>query len=62
MDLAPTLALLMGVPIPKNNLGTILLHTLRDYSPREQLHALQLNMHQIYQLLKHNMAQYERGE
>ncbi|CAN8287760.1 unnamed protein product [Cochlearia groenlandica] len=56
VDLAPTLALLFGVPIPKNNVGVLVpgtLNSLRDY---EQLRALELNSWQLLQLLQAQMS------
>ncbi|KFK32804.1 hypothetical protein AALP_AA6G290300 [Arabis alpina] len=52
VDLAPTLALLFGVPIPKNNVGVLVpgtLNSLRDY---EQLRALELNSWQLLRLMQ----------
>ncbi|XP_010472242.1 PREDICTED: GPI ethanolamine phosphate transferase 2-like [Camelina sativa] len=52
VDLAPTLALLFGVPIPKNNVGVVVpgtLSSLRDY---EQLRALELNSWQLLRLMQ----------
>ncbi|CAH2061500.1 unnamed protein product [Thlaspi arvense] len=52
VDLAPTLALLFGVPIPKNNVGVLVpgtLSSLRDY---EQLKALELNSWQLLRLMQ----------
>ncbi|KAL1206805.1 hypothetical protein V5N11_009204 [Cardamine amara subsp. amara] len=55
VDLAPTLALLFGVPIPKNNVGVLVpgtLSSLRDY---EQLRALELNSWQLLRLMQAQM-------
>ncbi|XP_006293624.2 GPI ethanolamine phosphate transferase 2 isoform X1 [Capsella rubella] len=52
VDLTPTLALLFGVPIPKNNVGVVvpgILNSLRDY---EQLRALELNSWQLLRLMQ----------
>ncbi|ESQ46169.1 hypothetical protein EUTSA_v10000032mg [Eutrema salsugineum] len=52
VDLAPTLALLFGVPIPKNNVGVLVpgtLNSLRDY---EKLRALELNSWQLLRLMQ----------
>ncbi|KAJ2344613.1 major facilitator super transporter protein, partial [Coemansia sp. RSA 2618] len=47
-SLVPSLALLFGVPIPKNNLGLPLPALLGGYSDRERLHGLQTAAAQIY--------------
>ncbi|KAG2298623.1 hypothetical protein Bca4012_009869 [Brassica carinata] len=52
VDLTPTLALLFGVPIPKNNVGVLvpgILNSLRDF---EQLRALELNSWQLLRLMQ----------
>ncbi|KAJ2725267.1 major facilitator super transporter protein [Coemansia sp. Benny D115] len=48
VSLVPTLALLFGVPIPKNNLGLPLAELLGGYSDDERLRLLQLAAHQIF--------------
>ncbi|KAI8074405.1 hypothetical protein BC940DRAFT_288156 [Gongronella butleri] len=56
VDLVPTLSLLFGVPIPKNNLGSVILPlfdrhaTLSNERAAVLLRALQLNAHQLNQL------------
>ncbi|KAL9241384.1 hypothetical protein vseg_015502 [Gypsophila vaccaria] len=52
VDLAPTLALLLGVPIPKNNIGVLLTSVLHSLSDGERLRALELNSWQLLRLLK----------
>ncbi|KAJ2169375.1 major facilitator super transporter protein [Coemansia sp. RSA 562] len=53
-SLVSTLALLFGVPIPKNNLGLPLPELLGGYSDRERLHMLQTVSAQIYGLVRAN--------
>ncbi|XP_010555410.1 PREDICTED: GPI ethanolamine phosphate transferase 2 isoform X2 [Tarenaya hassleriana] len=52
VDLAATLALLYGVPIPKNNVGILLPQTLDSLKDYEQLRALQLNSWQLLRLMQ----------
>jgi ethanolaminephosphotransferase len=51
VDLAPTLALLFGVPIPKNNVGVLVPGTLCSLRDFEQLRALELNSWQLLRLM-----------
>ncbi|KAI8326165.1 alkaline phosphatase-like protein [Martensiomyces pterosporus] len=48
IDLVPTLALLFGVPIPKNNLGLPLPELLKLYPDGEKLELLQTAARQIF--------------
>ncbi|KAH7297933.1 hypothetical protein KP509_25G019500 [Ceratopteris richardii] len=52
VDLAPTLALLVGVPIPKNNVGALLLPLFDSLPATEMLRALEVNSWQILKLLR----------
>ncbi|KAG7571757.1 Type I phosphodiesterase/nucleotide pyrophosphatase/phosphate transferase [Arabidopsis suecica] len=52
VDLAPTLALLFGVPIPKNNVGVLVPGTLSSLRDFEQLRALELNSWQLLRLMQ----------
>ncbi|KAJ1806229.1 major facilitator super transporter protein, partial [Coemansia sp. RSA 2598] len=54
INLVPTLALLFGVPIPKNNLGLPLADLIRGYPDEERLWLLQLAAHQIYGVIQAN--------
>ncbi|KAJ2932872.1 hypothetical protein H1R20_g4230, partial [Candolleomyces eurysporus] len=52
IDILPTLSLLLGLPIPFNNLGTIIPEFFwRDNQGKTLEKALQLNANQIYQYL-----------
>ena len=48
VDLVPTLSLLMGVPIPFSNLGTVIYEV---FSPEKSAQAVQLNYEQIRRLV-----------
>lgn len=52
VDLAPTLAVLLGVPIPQDNIGTLIQPLLaRHLNTLDHLNALRLNAHQLLRLL-----------
>ncbi|KAJ8619053.1 hypothetical protein MRB53_015239 [Persea americana] len=51
VDIAATLALLFGVPIPKNNVGVLIPGTLASLTDGQLLRALELNSWQILRLL-----------
>ncbi|XP_052299987.1 uncharacterized protein LOC102608462 isoform X3 [Citrus sinensis] len=51
VDIAPTLALLLGVPIPKNNVGVLIAETFDQLKGDHQLRALELNSWQLFRLL-----------
>ncbi|XP_061352050.1 GPI ethanolamine phosphate transferase 2-like isoform X3 [Gastrolobium bilobum] len=52
VDLAPTLALLFGVPIPKNNIGVLISQMVDSLTEDQKLRALQLNSWQLFRLLQ----------
>lgn len=52
VDIAPTLALLFGVPIPKNNVGVVTVDCLLALKDGQLLRALELNSWQLLRLLK----------
>ncbi|WJZ91698.1 hypothetical protein VitviT2T_010746 [Vitis vinifera] len=52
VDIAPTLALLFGVPIPKNNVGVLIAGIFTSLTDDQQLRALELNSWQLLRLLE----------
>ncbi|XP_047152506.1 GPI ethanolamine phosphate transferase 2 isoform X1 [Vigna umbellata] len=52
VDIAPTLALLFGVPIPKNNIGVLISQMVDSLTDDQKLRALQLNSWQLFRLLQ----------
>ncbi|XP_049372254.1 GPI ethanolamine phosphate transferase 2 [Solanum verrucosum] len=52
VDLASTLALLFGVPIPKNNVGMLMPETFKSLTVDQQLRLLELNSWQLLRLLE----------
>ncbi|KAL5982386.1 hypothetical protein ACLOJK_016457 [Asimina triloba] len=52
VDIAPTLALLYGVPIPKNNIGVLIARVLGSLTDEQWLRALELNSWQVLRLLQ----------
>ncbi|KAJ4813488.1 GPI ethanolamine phosphate transferase 2 [Rhynchospora pubera] len=57
VDIAPTLALLFGVPIPKNNIGVTLTNIFQSLTEEQRLRALELNSWQLLRLLRANLPQ-----
>lgn len=60
VDLTPTLALGMGLPIPQNSVGRLLSAALQHLPLREQLRYLHLNSHQLSSLLQDSIPDHER--
>ncbi|KAG2571150.1 hypothetical protein PVAP13_7KG051500 [Panicum virgatum] len=52
VDLAPTLALLFGIAIPKNNIGVLLPELFHSLTDGQKLRTLELNSWQILRLLQ----------
>ncbi|KAF9941236.1 major facilitator super transporter protein [Modicella reniformis] len=59
VDLVPTLSLLMGLPIPKNNVGKLIPELFYTHSEFEKLRALQINAHQVAGVLKNMWSDFE---
>lgn len=63
IDLAPTLSLLLGVPIPLNSLGGVIPELVEDMlPPREVLRGFQVNTHQLASALHKNVADVRAGK
>lgn len=62
VDLTPTLALGLGLPISQNSVGRLIPGVLDETSLRDQLRFLHLNGHQLSCLLKDSILNYEKGE
>ncbi|KAM9309790.1 GPI ethanolamine phosphate transferase 2 isoform 1-T1 [Pholidichthys leucotaenia] len=60
VDLAPTLALGLGLPISQNSVGRVIPGVLEEASLRDQLRFLHLNGHQLSCLLKDSIPDYEK--
>uniref|UniRef100_UPI001CB9D402 GPI ethanolamine phosphate transferase 2 n=1 Tax=Erigeron canadensis TaxID=72917 RepID=UPI001CB9D402 len=52
VDIAPTLALLFGVPIPKNNAGYLISDLFQPLEDHQLLRAMELNSWQLLRLLE----------
>lgn len=52
VDIAPTLALLFGVPIPKNNVGVLISEAFDLLTDDKQLRVLELNSWQLLRLIQ----------
>ena len=61
IDLAPTMSILMGLPIPSNNLGQLLLQPLGTLTDTEKLASVYINAQQIVSLMKPNVANFKKG-
>ncbi|XP_041357687.1 GPI ethanolamine phosphate transferase 2-like [Gigantopelta aegis] len=61
-DLAPTMATVMGVPIPKNNLGRIILTSLIGYTVEDKVRAFQINAFQVSKILQQNIHNCDRDD
>ncbi|XP_006877373.1 PREDICTED: GPI ethanolamine phosphate transferase 2-like [Chrysochloris asiatica] len=59
-DLAATLAISLGLPIPKSSVGRLLFPVVEGKSMREQLRFLHLNAVQLSKLLQENVPLYEK--
>ncbi|KAG0226335.1 major facilitator super transporter protein [Mortierella sp. GBA43] len=59
VDLVPTLSLLMGLPIPKNNVGKLIPELFYSHTEFEKLRALQVNTHQVAGVLKNMWSDFE---
>ncbi|XP_054648019.1 GPI ethanolamine phosphate transferase 2 isoform X2 [Dunckerocampus dactyliophorus] len=60
VDVTPTLALSLGLPISQNSVGHVIPGVLEESSLRDQLRFLHLNGHQLNCLLKHSISDYEK--
>ncbi|XP_073541015.1 GPI ethanolamine phosphate transferase 2 isoform X2 [Phyllobates terribilis] len=61
-DLAPTLALGLGLPISMSSLGMLLPAVVEHKTMREQLRFFHLNGYQLFKLLKENLKTYEKDD
>ncbi|XP_078066224.1 GPI ethanolamine phosphate transferase 2, catalytic subunit isoform X4 [Mustelus asterias] len=59
-DLTSTLALGLGLPIPRNNLGRLILTVLEERSLRERLRYLHLNGYQLSKLVEESIPAYQK--
>ncbi len=61
MELAPTLSLLLGSPIPRNSLGVVALDAFGHLSLEEQLKAAFINAKQLMKTATENLANFDQG-
>ena len=61
-DIAPTLSILLGVPIPQNSLGTVITQALGGLDMRHKLQASYVNGQQILKVLQENVPSYTEGK
>lgn len=60
VDLAPTLALGLGLPVSQNSVGRVLPQVLEELPLRDQLRLLHLNGHQLSSLLRDTLPNYQQ--
>ena len=61
-DLAPTLSILFGVPIPQNSLGVLLMEPLSSLSDQNKLRATYLNAQQVLNVVRENIHIDDNGD
>ncbi|XP_069449444.1 GPI ethanolamine phosphate transferase 2 isoform X2 [Ovis canadensis] len=59
-DLAATLSVGLGLPIPKSNTGSLMFRVVEGRPMREQLRLLHLNTVQLSKLLQENVPSYKK--
>ncbi|XP_064624734.1 GPI ethanolamine phosphate transferase 2-like [Lineus longissimus] len=62
IDIAPTLSLLLGLPIPQNSLGAASPGALHGLPIRMKLHAMQINTHQLAKVYRQNVPSYKSDD
>ncbi|XP_072985914.1 uncharacterized protein [Typha latifolia] len=62
VDITPTLALLFGIPIPKNNIGVLLRNLFDSFTDDQKLRALELNSWQLLRLLQAHLPALRCGD
>uniref|UniRef100_A0A672QDE1 Phosphatidylinositol glycan anchor biosynthesis class G (EMM blood group) n=1 Tax=Sinocyclocheilus grahami TaxID=75366 RepID=A0A672QDE1_SINGR len=62
VDLTPTLALGLGLPISKNSVGHLIPAVFEELSLREQLRLLQINGHQLSRLLQDSNPTFHKED
>lgn len=62
IDVAPTLALLLGLPIPRSSIGAVALDALNGFSVEKRLHLAFINAQQLMRIMKDSFADYVVGE
>uniref|UniRef100_A0A8C6B8Z5 Phosphatidylinositol glycan anchor biosynthesis class G (EMM blood group) n=1 Tax=Monodon monoceros TaxID=40151 RepID=A0A8C6B8Z5_MONMO len=60
-DLAATLSIGLGLPIPKSSIGNLIFPVVEGKPMREQLRFLHLNTVQLSKLLQENVPSYKKG-
>lgn len=62
VDLTPTLALALALPISQNSVGHLIPAVFEKASLREQLRYLHINGHQLSNLLRDSNPSFHKGE
>ena len=61
IDLAPTISLMLGLPVPQNSLGTLIIDALSGLTIRQKLSATYINAQQLLRVLENNVKNYKQG-
>lgn len=61
IDLVPTLASLLGLPIPQNSLGALIPDVLLGFDARQVLSLAFRNAQQLAKVLEGNVLDHKRG-
>lgn len=62
IDIVPTLALLLGLPIPRSSIGAAALDMLTEFSIEKKLQLAFINAQQLLRIIKEGSANYVNGE
>ena len=62
IDLAVTLSLVLGLPIPRGSLGALILPALGTLSPADRLKAAYVNAQQVLSLVTESVSVVEQRE
>ncbi|KAK7140881.1 hypothetical protein R3I93_015123 [Phoxinus phoxinus] len=62
VDLPPTLALALGLPVSQNSVGRLIPAVFEDSSLRDQLRLLQINGHQLSRLLRDSNPAFHKED
>lgn len=59
IDITPTVAVLLGLPIPDSSIGSLIMDMLGDLSYEEQLYALKYNSDRLVKMISEKISETE---
>jgi arylsulfatase A-like enzyme len=62
VDIVPTLALLLGLPIPQSSVGAVAFDALSDFINEKKLLLAFINAQQLLRTIKNGFENYVNGE